>query len=107
MDADMDQPAIKVETDMSDGAFEFLVREHRECRFDSHNTAGTKREREEDDDDNVGLSDSMYFDYPREGGYEDETYVKGEPVHLSQPDVTVQKSPPTQGKILGIGLMMY
>ncbi|EPB81158.1 hypothetical protein HMPREF1544_12140 [Mucor circinelloides 1006PhL] len=94
---DMDQPAIKVETDMSDGAFEFLVREHRECRFDSHNTAGTKREREQDDDDNAGLSDSMYFDYPEEGGYGDEAYVKGEPVQLNQPDVTVQKSPPSQG----------
>ncbi|CAO3611536.1 unnamed protein product [Mucor fragilis] len=93
MDTDTEEPTIKKEP----GGFEPWIQEHRECRFGSRDTTSLKREREQDDMDQVQSdNDAQYLDCQVKGGDVGELCVKGEPVTMKQLDVIVQQSPTTQ-----------
>lgn len=96
MDTDTEEPTIKKEP----GGFEPWIQEHRECRFGSRDTTSLKREREQDDMDQVQSdNDAQYLDCQVKGGDVGELCVKGEPVTMKQLDVIVQQSPTIQGRV--------
>ncbi|KAK4509824.1 uncharacterized protein ATC70_007128 [Mucor velutinosus] len=93
IETDTEEPAIKLESDTLDGAFELLAQAHPDCRFDPQIAIGSKRKREQGGMDQVySTSDAQYLNYPAKGEDVDEATVKGEPVTMNQPDAVVQES---------------